>query len=92
MHLSTTGIFLCLTSSHFGDDDDGDGDAFRGTADVGCDDELEVDAFRFGIGGGGDAVEVPSEDEGVEAADDEDAILLELIFRPQKMKFLRLSE
>ena len=59
-----------------GDDDDGDGDASRGTVDVGCDDEFDVDAFRFGIGGGGDDAELPSDDDGVDAADDDEAIFL----------------
>ena len=66
-----------LTSSSLavvGDDDDGEGDASRGIVDGGCDVEFDVDAFRFGIGGGGEAVEDPSDDEGVEAADDDDAI------------------
>ena len=52
-----------------------------GTEVPACCEPLEVEGtFRLGIGGGGDAVEVPpfpepSEDEGVEAAEDDEAIL-----------------
>ena len=63
-----------------GEDDEGDGEVSRRTEAIGCE-ALEDDpgAFRFGIGGGGEAVDVPpfpepSDEEGVDAADEEEAI------------------
>ena len=70
-----------LTSSHFGEEEEGEGDVSLGTEVPACWEPLdEVGTFLLGIGGGGEAVEVPpfpepSEDDGVEAADDDEAIL-----------------
>lgn len=55
-----------------GDDDEGDGEAFLPVCNA-----AEVVALRFGIGGGGDVAVVlpPSDEDGVEAAEDVEAIV-----------------
>ena len=73
-----------LTSSHFGEEEEGEGDVSLGTKVPACwEPPDEEGTFLLGIGGGGDAVEVPpfpepSEEDGVEAADDDEAILKEI--------------
>jgi len=100
--LCSFAVYTTFTSSHLGEEDDGDGDASLWTLDVpgcdcdvvGCDEFIECDvvpafvaivgpefvgAFRLGIGGGGgEVVEVPdpSDEDGVEAAEEEEAILI----------------
>ena len=81
IHEQWHNLAIDLTSSHFGEEEEGEGDVSLGTEVPACWEPLdEVGTFLLGIGGGGEAVEVPpfpepSEDDGVEAADDDEAIL-----------------